>query len=51
VWTSYVATAILALVGIAMMLVETRTALAILGATVAAALALAFYLKKIEMTL
>jgi len=51
VWTSYVSTAVLGLVGIAMMLVEARTALTILGGTVAAALALAFYLKKIEMTL
>jgi len=51
VWTSYASTALLGLVGIAMMLVEARTALTILGGTLAAALALAFYLKKIEMTL
>jgi UDP-GlcNAc:undecaprenyl-phosphate GlcNAc-1-phosphate transferase len=51
VGTSCLATAVLGGVGIAMMLVEARTALVILGLTLLAALALGFYLKKIEMTL
>ena len=51
VWISYLATGILGGVGIAMMLVDATTAAAILGCTLAVALALAFYLKKIEMTL
>jgi UDP-GlcNAc:undecaprenyl-phosphate/decaprenyl-phosphate GlcNAc-1-phosphate transferase len=49
--TSCLATAVLGAVGIAMMLVEGRTALEILSATLLAALALGFYLKKIEMVL
>jgi UDP-GlcNAc:undecaprenyl-phosphate GlcNAc-1-phosphate transferase len=51
VWTSYLATAVLGGVGIAMMLVEAGTALIILGATLLAGVALGFYLKKIEMVL
>jgi UDP-GlcNAc:undecaprenyl-phosphate GlcNAc-1-phosphate transferase len=51
VGTSCLVTAALGGVGIAMMLVEARTALIILGLTSLAALALGFYLKKIEMTL
>jgi len=51
VWTSYAATALLGSVGVAVMLVETRTAAGILASAAAAGLALAFYLKKIEMTL
>ena len=42
VWTSYLATAVLGGVGIAMMLVEARTALIILGATLLAGVALGF---------
>jgi len=51
VWTSCLATAILGGVGILMMLVEARPAALILAGTALAALALGFYLKRIEMTL
>jgi UDP-GlcNAc:undecaprenyl-phosphate/decaprenyl-phosphate GlcNAc-1-phosphate transferase len=51
VGTSCLATAVLGGVGIAMMLVQTREALLLLGLTVLLALALGFYLKKIEMIL
>jgi UDP-GlcNAc:undecaprenyl-phosphate GlcNAc-1-phosphate transferase len=51
VGASYLATALLCGVGIALMLVDQRTALVLLGVTVSAALALGFYLKKIDMTL
>ena len=51
VGTSYLATALLGCVAIAMMLVEGRTALVLLGGTAVAALALGFYLRKIDMTL
>lgn len=48
---SYLASALLGVVGVGMMLVSGRAALALLGATAASALALGFYLKKIDMTL
>ena len=51
VGTSYLATALLGCVAIAMMLVEGRTAVVLLGGTAVAALALGFYLRKIDMTL
>lgn len=51
VLTSYAATALLGAAGIAMMLVDGRAALWILGATAAVALAVGFYLRKVDMTL
>ena len=51
VWTSYMVTALLGGVGVSMMFVSRNVALAILGSTVALALILALYLKKIDMTL
>ncbi len=51
VLTSYAATVLLGAAGIAMMLVDGRAALGILGATAALALAVAFYLRKVDMTL
>jgi len=51
VGASTLASALLGGVGIVMMLVDARAAIAILSTTAAAALALGFYLKKIDMTL
>jgi UDP-GlcNAc:undecaprenyl-phosphate GlcNAc-1-phosphate transferase len=51
VGASTLASAILGGVGIAMMLVDAGTAISILSATALLALALGFYLKKIDMTL
>ena len=51
VGASYLAAAVLGGVGIVMMLVDGSTALALLGGTAVVALALGFYLKKIDMTL
>jgi len=51
VGASALSTAVLGGVGIAMMLVDSRTALTLVAATALAGLALGFYLKKIDMTL
>jgi UDP-GlcNAc:undecaprenyl-phosphate GlcNAc-1-phosphate transferase len=48
---SYIASVLLGGVAIAMMLVDARVAIGLLGGTAAVALALGFYLKKIDMTL
>lgn len=51
VWTSYAAATLLGGAGVAMMRVEGDTAAGILGGTALVGVALAFYLRKIDMTL
>ena len=51
VLASYGATAALGVVGVAVILLEARSGIILLASTAAAALALGFYLKKIDMTL